>query len=246
MKTCSFCSSKKSAFLLKPEVKTHLKIPQELWASFNFICADHFEPSSLTNGERKRLKYDAFPTIFPQPLESYFKQFFDAEVREGVNKNIATGKCHQPSLLFTSFHYSSFSNFYMPMISEWLTNTISISNRFFDWFIKHQDSEEDGSIHPASLASTQKTHSQESSEFQLPDGGNEDRLGLSSDEEDHDEEEQEDEESKDAKFVLVSKESLWQLLSKCQQPGCSEYCEISSHSKGQTFQPFLEWFKNSA
>ena len=90
------------SFLLKPEVQTHLKIPKELWASFKFICADHFEPSNLTNGERKRLKYDAFPTIFPQPLESYFEQFFDAEVREGVNKNIATGKCHQPSLLFTS------------------------------------------------------------------------------------------------------------------------------------------------
>ena len=25
---------------------------------------------------------------------------------------------------------------------------------------------------------------------------------------------------------------------------CSEYCKISSHNKGQTFQPHLEWFRN--
>ena len=43
----------------------------------------------------------------------------------------------------------------------------------------------------------------------------------------------------DAKIMLVSKESLWQLLSKCQEPGCSEHCEISSHNKGQTFEPFF-------
>ena len=84
MKSCSFCSSKKCVFLLKPEVKTHLKIPKELWSAFNYICADHFEPNDLSNGQRKRLKYDAFPTTFPQPLESYFEQFFDAQVREGV------------------------------------------------------------------------------------------------------------------------------------------------------------------
>ena len=84
MKSCSFCSSKKCVFLLKPEVKTHLKIPKELWSAFNYICADHYEPSDLSNGQRKRLKYDAFPTTFPKPLESYFEQFFDAEVGEGV------------------------------------------------------------------------------------------------------------------------------------------------------------------
>ena len=43
----------------------------------------------------------------------------------------------------------------------------------------------------------------------------------------------------DAKILLVSKESLWQLLSKCQEPGCSEHCEISSYNKGQTFEPFF-------
>ena len=52
----------------------------------------------------------------------------------------------------------------------------------------------------------------------VPDGENEDQLGLSTDEDD---DEEEDEESKDAKFLLVSKESFWQPLSKCQKPGCS-------------------------
>ena len=85
MKQCSFCSSKTPGFLLKPELKTHLKIPKELWSSFNYICAEHFEVDNITTGQRKRLKYDAFPTIFPQPLESYFEQFFDAEVSLGKN-----------------------------------------------------------------------------------------------------------------------------------------------------------------
>ena len=64
-----------------------MKIPKELWSSFDYICADHFEVDNITTGQRKRLKYDAFPTIFPQPLESYFDQFFDAELNLGkVNK----------------------------------------------------------------------------------------------------------------------------------------------------------------
>ena len=42
----------------------------------------------------------------------------------------------------------------------------------------------------------------------------------------------EEEEEKDAAIVLVRKESLWPLLSKCQNPGCSEHCEIMSHFKG--------------
>ena len=125
--------------------------------------------------------------------------------------------CHQPSLHFTSFHYSSFSRTFncQRLVRD------SISYPFFNWFIKHQDSDEDGSTHPASLVFTQKTHSQGSSDFQLPDGGNEDQLGLSSDEDDDEEDEEDDEESKDAKFLLVSKESFWQPLSKCQKPRCS-------------------------
>ena len=58
--------------------------------------------------------------------------------------------------------------------------------------------------------------------------------------EEEEDEEEEVEEDEDAKYLLVSKESLWQLLSKCQQPGCSEHCEISSHHKGQTFQPLWD------
>ena len=80
MKQCSFCRSKNPAFLLQPELKSALKIPKELLASFNYICSDHFEPSNLTSGERRKLKPDAFPTIFPQPLQSYFYQFFNLEV----------------------------------------------------------------------------------------------------------------------------------------------------------------------
>ena len=71
--------------MLKAEVKTHLKIPKELWSAFTHICVNHFEPSNFTKGQRRRLKYDAFPTIFSQPIEFYFGQFFDAEVRGGNN-----------------------------------------------------------------------------------------------------------------------------------------------------------------
>ena len=88
-----------------------------------------------------------------------------------------------------------------------------------------QDSD-DGSIHPASLTSTQKTDtSQAGSIYQQPDVGDEDLIG--------DESEEEEEEIVDAKLFLIRKENLWQLLSKCQEPGCSEQCEITSHNKGK-------------
>ena len=86
MKQCSFCSSKTSVFLLSQELKIALKIPQELWSAFTHICTDHFDPSDVTTGQRQRLKSDAFPTIFPQPLKSYFDQFFESEVNMSSKK----------------------------------------------------------------------------------------------------------------------------------------------------------------
>ena len=83
---CSFCSSKTSVFLLSQELKIALKIPQELWSAFTHICTDHFDPSDVTTGQRQRLKSDAFPTIFPQPLKSYFDQFFESEVSMSSKK----------------------------------------------------------------------------------------------------------------------------------------------------------------
>ena len=62
-----------------------------------------------------------------------------------------------------------------------------------------QDSD-DGSIHPASLTSTQKTDtSQAGSIYQQPDVGDEDLIG--------DESEEEEEEIVDAKLFLVRKEN---------------------------------------
>ena len=97
-----------------------------------------------------------------------------------------------------------------------------------------QDSD-DGSIHPASLTSTQKTEtSQAGSVYQQPDDGDADLLGDES-------EEEEEGEIQDAKLFLVEKENPWQLLSKCQEPGCSEQCEITSHNKGNEFH--FCWFE---
>ena len=100
-------------------------------------------------------------------------------------------------------------------------------------FCASQDSE-DGSFHPASLTSTQKTDtSQAGSVYQQPDVGDADLVG--------DESEEEEEEIQDAKLFLVRKENLWQILSKCQEPGCSEQCEITSHNKGNELH--FCWFE---
>ena len=88
MKQCSFCSSKTSVFLLSQELKIALKIPQELWSAFTHICTDHFDPADVTTGQRQRLKSDAFPTIFPQLLKSYFDQFFESEVSMSSKKSM--------------------------------------------------------------------------------------------------------------------------------------------------------------
>ena len=75
------------------------------------------------------------------------------------------------------------------------------------------------------MTSTQKTeNSQAGSVYQQPD---------ISDADESEEEEEEEEENQDAKIFLVRKENLWQILSKCQEPGCSEQCEITSHNKGK-------------
>lgn len=193
MKQCSFCRSKNPAFLLQPELKSALKIPKELLASFNYICSDHFEPSNLTSGERRRLKPDAFPTIFPQPLQSYFDQFFNLEVSVCLCLICLLAKVVSVCLSLSAF--------------------------------KSQESDDD-SIYPASFASTQKTESsQVGSEYQ-------DNIDEDNREEEGEVDGEEEEEEKDAAFVLVRKESLWPLLSKCQNPGCSEHCEIMSHFKG--------------
>ena len=53
-------------------------------------------------------------------------------------------------------------------------------------------------------------------------------MDFSADESD----EEEEEENQDANIFLVTKENLWQLLSKCQEPGCPEECEITTQNKG--------------